>query len=143
MRMSLKPFFCRIKTKSEYRASVKKISELVDRGDSLSKAENDYLDLLGTLVEDYEKRACPEVYEEVQKSVTPVQALAWAMDRHGLRQKDLCPYIGSEPLVSAVMNGTRSLSKSMIVNLHDGLGIPYEDLMSPPERPRYRKVAML
>ena len=31
----------------------------------------------------------------------------------------------------------------MIVNLHDGLGIPYEDLMTPPERPRYRKVAML
>ena len=60
MRMSLKPFFCRIKTKSEYRASVKKLSELVDRGDS-----------------------------------------------------------------------------------HDGLGIPYEDLMTPPERPRYRKVAML
>ena len=64
-------------------------------------------------------------------------------DRHGLRQKDLCPYIGSEPLVSAAMNGTRSLSKPMIVNLHDGLGIPYEDLMTPPERPRYRKVAML
>jgi len=143
MRMSLRPFFCRIKTKSEYRASVKKISEMIDRGDSLSRSENDYLDLLGTLVEDYEKRACPEVYEEVQKPVTPVQALSWAMDRQGLRQKDLCPYIGSEQLVSAVMNGTRSLSKAMIVNLHDGLGIPYEDLMPRASRPRYRKVAML
>ena len=61
----------------------------------------------------------------------------------GLRQKDLCPYIGSEPLVSAVMNGTRALSKAMIVNLHEGLGIPYEDLMVRPERkPSYRKVAM-
>ena len=65
------------------------------------------------------------------------------MDKMGLRQKDLCPYIGSEPLVSAVMNGTRALSKAMIVNLHEGLGIPYEDLMVRPERkPSYRKVAM-
>lgn len=144
MKITLKPFFCRIKTKSEYHASVKKISELMDRGDSLSKAENDYLDLLGTLVEDYEKRMAPEVYEEIRNPVSPIEALAWTMDKHGLKQKDLCPYIGSEPLVSAVMNGTRSLSKTMIVNLHEGLGIPYEDLLAPSdESRRYRKVAML
>lgn len=144
MRLSLQPFFCRIKTKSEYRASVKRLSEMIDRGDALTKAENDYLDLLATLVEDYERRACPEVYEEIQKPVTPIEAIAWAMDKQGLKQKDLCPYIGSEPLVSAVMKGTRSLSKSMIVRLHEGLGIAYEDLLSgAAAKPAYRKVAML
>lgn len=144
MRLSLKPFFCRIKTKGEYRASVKKLSDMVDRGDALTKAENDYLDLLATLVEDYERRMCPEVYEEIQTPVSPVEAIAWAMDKQGLKQKDLCPYIGSEPLVSAVMKGTRALSKSMIVRLHEGLGIAYEDLLShEAAKTAYRKVAML
>ena len=67
MKLSLKPFLCRIKTKSEYRASVKKLSDMIDRSDTLTKAENDYLDLLATLVEDYERHECPEVYEEIQR----------------------------------------------------------------------------
>ena len=116
---------------------------MIDRSDELTKSENDYLDLLATLVEDYERRACPEVYEEIRQPVTPTQAIAWAMDKQGLKQKDLCPYIGSESLVSAVMKGTRALSKSMIVRLHEGLGIDYEDLLSGVERePAYRKAAM-
>lgn len=143
MKLSLKPFFSRIKTKSEYRASVKKLSDMIDRSDTLTKAENDYLDLLATLVEDYERHECPEVYEEIQRPVTPVEAIAWVMDKQGLQQKDLCPYIGSESLVSAVMNGTRALSKSMIVRLHEGLGIEYADLLSGVKKePAYRKVAM-
>ena len=143
MKLSLKPYFCRIKSKAEYRSATRTISEMIERGDSLTKKEVDYLDLLGTLVEDYEKRQAPEVYEEIHKPVTPVEAICWTMDKMGLKQKDLCPYIGSEPLVSAVMNGTRALSKAMIVNLHEGLGIPYEDLMVRPERgSSYRKVAM-
>ena len=64
------------------------------------------------------------------------------MDRHGLRQKDLGPYIGSEQLISAIMNGAKKLSKSMMVKLHEGLGIPYENMMEVPATPRYRKVAM-
>lgn len=144
MRLSLKPFFCRIKTRGEYRASVRKLSDMIDRGEKLTKAETDYLDLLATLVEDYERRECPEVYEEIRQPVTPVEAIAWAMDKQGLKQKDLCPYIGSESLVSAVMKGTRALSKSMIVRLHEGLGIAYEDLLSgTAAKTAYRRVAML
>ena len=48
----------------------------------------------------------------IQRPVTPVEAIAWAMDKQGLQQKDLWPYIGSESLVSAVMNGTRSLANA-------------------------------
>ena len=48
----------------------------------------------------------------IQRPVTPVEAIAWAMDKRGLQQKDLCPYIGSESLVSEVMNGTRSLANA-------------------------------
>ena len=30
----------------------------------------------------------------------------------------------------------------MMVKLHEGLGIPYENMMEIPTTPRYRKVAM-
>lgn len=142
MKFSLKPFFCRLRNADEYHDAVRKVSVLIDRGDSLTQKEVEYLDLLGTLVEDYEKRTAPEVYEEIAKPVTPVQAIEWTMDKHGLRQKDLCPYIGAESTVSAVMNGQRSLSKAMIYKLHEGLGIPYELLIVKPKKTAYRKIAM-
>ena len=138
----MKPFHRKIKTPEEYEASMRLFSALMDKGEKLSSDEADYMDLLGTLLEDYERTAHPETESFLDRKVTPVEAIRWAMDRHGLRQKDLCPYIGSEQLVSAIMNGAKKLSKSMMVKLHDGLGIPYENMMEVPAAPRYRKVAM-
>jgi len=142
----LKPFRRKLTTDAEYRTAVKSLSMLLDREATLGKEELEYLDLLGTLVEEYEQRTSPETYAAIAVPVTPVEAIRWAMDRHGFRQKDLCPYIGSESVVSAVLNGQRSLSKAMIVRLHEGLGIPYENLLSVPSvkpRPRLRRVAAL
>ena len=73
--------------------------------------------------------------------VSPVEAIRWAMDRHGLRQKDLAPIIGSESLVSSVLGGRRQLSKSMIARLHEALGIPFEHLFPPPRPGFFRRVA--
>lgn len=134
--------FRKIKTPEEYEASMKLFSALMDKGAKLSADEADYMDLLGTLLEDYERTAHPEVESFLDRKATPVEAIRWAMDRHGLRQKDLGPYIGSEQLISAIMNGAKKLSKSMMVKLHEGLGIPYENMMEIPMTPRYRKVAM-
>lgn len=139
----LKPFRGKIKTPSEYDERMRTFSALMDKGDSLTEEEADYMDLLGTLLEDYEHSQHPELEENDLRGVTPIDAIRWAMDRHGMLQKDLSPYIGSPQLVSAVMNGNRALSKSMIVNLHEGLGIPYEQLLVAPAKPHYRKVAML
>lgn len=136
------PFRRKIKTDAEYRERMKVFSALMDKGASLTEPEAEYMDLLGTLLQDYEHTVHPELDDNDDYVPTPVEAIRWAMDRHGLKQKDLAPYIGSVQSVSAVMNGTRSLSKTMIVNLHDGLGIPYEHLLTKPVRPAYRKVAM-
>jgi len=138
----LQPFQRKIKTDEEYAARMEVFSALMDKGEALTEDEADYMELLGTLLSDYEHAAHPEIDDFVRRPVTPVEAIQWALDRHGLRQKDLCPYIGSEQLVSAVLNGARGLSKAMMVRLHDGLGIPYEDLMGPaPSRPRAHRVA--
>lgn len=138
----LKPFRGRIKTQAEYDERLRTFSILMDKGESLNEEEADYMDLLGKLLEDFEHSKHPELDSDLLQNVTPIDAIRWAMDRHGLLQKDLSPYMGSPQLVSAVMNGNRALSKAMIVNLHDGLGIPYEQLLKAPEKPRYRKVAM-
>ncbi|MGN0889717.1 MAG: type II toxin-antitoxin system HigA family antitoxin [Kiritimatiellia bacterium] len=138
----LQPFQRKIKTDEEYAARMAVFSALMDKGESLTEDEADYMELLGTLLSDYEHTVHPEIDAFVRRPVTPVEAIQWALDRHGLRQKDLCPYIGSEQLVSAVLNGTRGLSKAMMMRLHDGLGIPYEDLMGAvPSPPRVRRVA--
>ena len=141
MKKLMKPFHRKIKTPEEYEASMRLFSALMDKEESLSVDEADYMDLLGTLLEDYERTMHPDVESFLDRKATPVEAIRWAMDRHGLRQKDLCPYIGSEQLISAIMNGAKKLSKTMMVNLHEGLGIPYENMMEVPVSSRYPKVA--
>ncbi len=44
--------------------------------------------------------------------------------------RELEPFIGSRARVSEVLSGKRPLSIEMIRSLHDGLGIPYESLIS-------------
>ena len=140
--MQLKPFKKNISTKAEYTAALRAIAALVDKGDTTTREETAYLDLLGTLVEDYERRNGRELEEAVARPVTPVEAIRWAMDRQGLKQKDLAPLIGSESLVSSVLAGRRQLSKAMIARLHDALGIPFEHLFARPARsPLFRRVA--
>ena len=60
MQKLMKPFHRKIKTPEEYEASMKLFSALMDKGEKLSADEADYMDLLGTLLEDYERTAHPE-----------------------------------------------------------------------------------
>ena len=132
--MIIKPFAKTLSTRAEYKSALKSIATLVDKGDGTTAEEDAYLELLGMLAEDYERRHAPEVEEAVARPVSPVEAIYWAMDRHGLKQKDLAPLIGSESLVSSVLAGRRQLSKAMISRLHDALGIPFEHLFAPSPR---------
>lgn len=140
LKKMMMPFRSRIKSEEEYEDRVRVLSALMDRGDAITDEEADYMELLGTLLEDYEREHNPDIEAAVERKVTPQEAIRWAMDRHGLRQKDLCVYIGPESLVSAVLKGTKNLSKQMMVRLHEGLGISYDDMM--PSSSSFRKVAM-
>ena len=110
-----------IKTKADYEAALKRIEEVFDAAPGTP--EMDELELLSMLVEQYEEREFPIDLPD------PVSAVRFRMEQQGLTQKDLVPYIGSQPKVSAVLNGKRELSKEMIRKLHTGLGIPYEVLL--------------
>ena len=51
----------------------------------------------------------------------------------GLTVKDLEPMIGKSNRVYEILNRKRSLTLKMIWKLHEGLGIPAESLIKPPQ----------
>lgn len=113
-----------IKTEEDYQRALTEIESLMDA--QPGSAEENRLEVLSILVEKYEEINFPVDLPD------PVSAIKFRMEQQGLKQKDLVPYIGSQPKVSAVLNGKRELSKDMIRKLHDGLGIPLEVLMNKP-----------
>jgi HTH-type transcriptional regulator/antitoxin HigA len=62
---------------------------------------------LGTLVEDYENKYVPEPVGD------PISSLKHFMEEHNLRQGDL-PEIGSQGVVSEILNGKRALNVAQI-----------------------------
>ena len=79
-----------------------------------------------------------EKYEDENVEVPlpdPIEAIQFRMDQGNLKAKDLIQYIGSASKVSEVLSGKRSLSKTMIAKLNEGLGIPLASLMGVREEP--------
>ena len=62
-----------------------------------------------------------------------VDAIKFEMERKGLTVKDLEPIIGKPNRVYEILNRKRSLTLKMIWSLHEGLGIPAESLIKPPQ----------
>ena len=62
----------------------------------------------------------------------PIEAIKFRMEQAGLKPKDLASLLGSRSKVSEVLSGRRTLSLSMIRNLHRELGIPAEVLLQEP-----------
>ena len=86
--------------------------------------EADEMEILVTLIEAYENKHYPI------GPADPIEAIKFRMEQQGLTARDLEPYIGASGRVSEVLNRRRSLSLRMVKRLHDGLGIPYESLLS-------------
>lgn len=113
-----------IQTENDYQAALKLADSLMEAAPCSPEADD--LEVLSILIEKYEDEHFPMDLPD------PITAIKFRMEQQGLTQKDLVPYIGSQPKVSAVLNGKRELSKEMIRKLHAGLGIPYEVLLQKP-----------
>jgi HTH-type transcriptional regulator/antitoxin HigA len=110
-----------IKTEEDYNNALARVAELMDaEPDSEAGAE---LEVLSTLVDAYEDRHFPI------DSPDPVEAILFRMEQMGLDRKDLEPLLGGRSRVSEVLNRKRELSLSQIKKLHEGLRIPYENLL--------------
>jgi HTH-type transcriptional regulator/antitoxin HigA len=86
--------------------------------------EHDRLEVLATLVEDYEDKREPMYPPD------PVEAIKFRMGQLGLDRKALEPAIGSRARVSEVLSHKRQLTLAMIRRLHRQLGIPAEVLLA-------------
>lgn len=78
---------------------------LVDRGDSLSPAERDYLEVLTDLIAKYESK-----WDDECVAMSPRELILYLMDQNNLAQKDLVSEFGSPSRVSEFLKGERRLS---------------------------------
>lgn len=107
-----------IRSEREYKAAVRSMDELLDAGGAdESDVLADLVALVGGFVGEYEERkgyALP--------SASGVDVLKFLMDRDGLRQSDL-PEIGSQGVVSEILNGKRDLNARQIRALGERFGV--------------------
>jgi HTH-type transcriptional regulator / antitoxin HigA len=114
-----------IKTDADYHAALSDIENLMMAESNTIEGEK--LDILVTLVQAYESKNFPMDLPD------PVEAIKFEMEHKGLTVKDLEPMIGKSNRVYEILNRKRSLTLKMIWKLHEGLGIPAESLIKPPQ----------
>ena len=115
--MDIKP----IRNEADYDAALQAVDGLM--GVSPSTPEADTLEVLVTLVEDYEKRRWPV------DAPDPVAMIEHVMEARGYVQKDLAVLIGSQPHASEVLNRRRPLTLHMIRTLSAEWKLPAEALL--------------
>jgi HTH-type transcriptional regulator/antitoxin HigA len=99
-----------IHTKKEHTRLFREIQRLMLKGEgNLTLAETEMLEVLATLVEDYEKKAYP------RKNSTPAEMLAFLMEQNKLKAADLLPLPSSR--VSEILSGKRKISRQQAIDL--------------------------
>ncbi|MFN6566707.1 transcriptional regulator [Dendronalium sp. ChiSLP03b] len=99
-----------IASEEEFLATQKVIDSLIDKGE-LTADEQDYLNVLGTLVNEYEEK------HHSILGIHGVELLQALIVEFGLRQKDLVPIFKTESIVSEVLSGQRQLTVNHIRQL--------------------------
>lgn len=115
-----------IKTEADYKAVQEQVDRLVDQ-DGLSPAEQDYLELLGTLIWEYESRT----EDTTEYELRGIDLLRGLIDLHGLKQLDLVPIFKTKSIVSAVLSGKRQLTAEHINRLAAFFNVPHELFFEP------------
>lgn len=114
-----------IRNEEEYDAALLQVEKLMTSAPGSPEA--DLMEVLSVLIEHYEQENFPVEMPD------PIEAIKFRMEQMGLKQKDLVPFIGSASKVSDILNRRRTLSLSMMRELHKGLGIPYSVLIQDPQ----------
>jgi len=99
-----------IRTNEELEAVQLVINQLLDKP-KLTSEEEDYLDVLGTLVYEYEQQ------QEPFPDIYGVELLKVLIEERGLKQKELAPIFKTESIVSDVLRGHRQLTTRHIQEL--------------------------
>jgi HTH-type transcriptional regulator / antitoxin HigA len=96
----------------EYQKLVAFLDKLLDIvGENESHELMGFVDFISHIISVYD-----EEHNDSFKKATGIQALKFLMQEHGLRQADL-PEIGSQGVVSEILNGKRKLNIDQIIKL--------------------------
>lgn len=107
---AIRPYLS-IRNEAEYHQAVVRLNELIDEvGDDETHPLYEFLDTLGAIIQLYEEKHHP------MPSVNAAEVLQYLMEEHNLRQSDL-PEVGSQGVVSEVLNGKRELNVRQIREL--------------------------
>lgn len=96
-----------IQSEADYENTIATIEALMFKGRDRAPEETTLLNLLCTLVENYE-----DTELATEESASPLEILHHLVEANGLKQADLVGTLGSKGVVSEVLNGKRSISKS-------------------------------
>jgi len=100
-----------IHTERQYKRTVRMLDQLIDEVSVKSDpVKESLIDTLGTLIKDYEDRKIEEPAGD------PIGVLKFLLEEHGLKQSDLSE-IGSQGVVSEILNGKRQLNLRQVVIL--------------------------
>ena len=108
-----------IKTDTDYQQALKRLEVIFDA--AIGTPESDEADVLGLMIDDYEKKHYPI------EAPDPIEAIKIRMEEMQLKQIDLINEIGGKSRVSEILNRKRKLTVDMIrkltarLNLSPGL----------------------
>ncbi|MFO5475453.1 MAG: type II toxin-antitoxin system HigA family antitoxin [Dolichospermum sp.] len=108
-----------IDTEIEHKRLLNEVDKLMDLGENLTDEQAEVLQLLVTLIEQYEDKH----YQ--LKAATPLEILHELMSVRQLKQKDIVEIFGSKGITSEVINGKRSISKNQAKALGDFFHVSY------------------
>ena len=104
-----------IKSELDYQNALKRLEVVFDA--SIGTPESDEADLLGLMIDEYEKKHYPI------EAPDPIEAIKIRMDEMQLKQIDLVNEIGGKSRVSEILNRKRKLTVEMIRKLTTRLNL--------------------
>jgi HTH-type transcriptional regulator/antitoxin HigA len=114
-----------IASASAYRRTLKQVDRLIRKA-KRTRAEDDLLELLATLVEQYEIRQGHTV-----PGISPRDRLAGLMEARQLSQAELSRRSQvPRTTINEILSGRRSISKANAVRLSKFFGVPTEDFIA-------------
>lgn len=112
-----------IKTEEQYEEALERAYDLMQLDLTEESVELNELELLGVLIEQYEKIHYPIAPPH------PIEAIKFHLDQMGISETELNKILGSRSRKSEILSGKRKLSLSMIRILYEKLKIPAETLI--------------
>jgi HTH-type transcriptional regulator/antitoxin HigA len=102
-----------VKSRAEYDRAARIIHRLALREGQLDRGEESFLEVLETLVEQYDR-----VHHPIEGDVSPTRALRMLVDQAGMTVTELGALLGSKGAASELLSGKRKEpSKSQIARL--------------------------